>query len=127
MKNLIAFSIIILTSCASLKTVSNELVGKWECYHKELEDGTTKSTDLFSGEEFEYSCDGITIELNSDFTGIDDTGIKFKYQKKDSILTLGNRSYVVEELTKSQLVIRNYDPKGINISNFRTKFRKQEK
>ena len=126
MKYIITISIIILTSCIGLKNVSNELVGKWECYHKELEDGTTKSTDLFSGEEFEYSCDGITIELNSDFTGIDDTGIKFKYQKNDSILNLGNRNYVIEKLTKTELVIRDYDSDGTNLSNFRKKFKKIE-
>tara|TARA_R110002124_G_scaffold146831_2_gene312081 strand:- start:22 stop:402 length:381 start_codon:yes stop_codon:yes gene_type:complete len=126
MKYIITISIIILTSCVGLKNVSNELVGKWECYHKELEDGTTKSTDLFSGEEFEYSCDGITIELNSDFTGIDDSGIKFKYQKNDSILNLGNRDYVIEKLTKTELVIRDYDSDGTNLSNFRKKFKKIE-
>ena len=126
MKYIITISIIILTSCIGLKNVSNELVGKWECYHKELEDGTTKSTDLFSGEESEYSCDGITIELNSDFTGIDDTGIKFKYQKNDSILNLGNRNYVIEKLTKTELVIRDYDSDGTNLSNFRKKFKKIE-
>ena len=126
MKYIITISIIILTACVGLKNVSNELVGKWECYHKELEDGTTKSTDLFSGEEFEYSCDGITIELNSDFTGIDDTGIKFKYQKNDSILNLGNRNYVIEKLTKTELVIRDYDSDGTNLSNFRKKFKKIE-
>ncbi len=108
----------------NLQDSSNDLIGKWECYHKELEDGTTKSTDLFSGEEFEYSCDGITIELNSDFTGVDDTGIKFKYQKNDSILNLGNRNYVIEKLTKTELVIRDYDSDGTNISNFRQKFKK---
>tara|TARA_R110002033_G_scaffold161816_1_gene198462 strand:- start:61 stop:441 length:381 start_codon:yes stop_codon:yes gene_type:complete len=126
MKYIITISIIILTSCIGMKNVSNELVGKWECYHKELEDGTTKSTDLFSGEEFEYSCDGITIVLNSDFTGIDNTGIKFKYQKNDSILNLGNRNYVIEKLTKTELVIRDYDSDGTNLSNFRTKFKKIE-
>ena len=126
MKYIITISIIILTSCIGLKNVSNELVGKWECYHKELEDGTTKSTDLFSGEESEYSSDGITIELNSDFTGIDDTGIKFKYQKNDSILNLGNRNYVIEKLTKTELVIRDYDSDGTNLSNFRKKFKKIE-
>ena len=74
-----------------------------------------------------FSCQGQDCkELNSDFTGFDDTGLEFKYQIKDSILTLGNRSYIVEELTKTELVIRNYDPNGISLSNFRTKFRKQE-
>ncbi len=127
MKTLTIIIITFLASCMILQDNSNNLIGKWECYHKELEDGTTKSIDIFNGEEFEYSCHGITIELNSDFTGFDNTGIKFKYQKKDSILTLGNRSYVIEKLTKTQLVIRNYNPKGTNIYNFRTKFRKQEK
>ncbi len=126
MKTLTIFILTFLASCLNLQDNSDYLIGKWECYHKELEDGITKSIDAFSGKEFEYSCDGITFELNSDFTGVDDTGIKFKYQKKDSILTLGNRSYIIEELTKTQLVIRNYDPKGINIYNFRTKFKKQE-
>ena len=85
MKYLFTISIIILTSCISLKNTSNELVGKWECYHKELEDGTTKSTDLFSGEEFEYSCDGLIIELKSDFTGSESIGEdSFEYKKTDN-------------------------------------------
>ena len=129
MKYIITISIIILISCIGLKNISNELVGKWECYHKELEDGTTKSTDSFSEEEFEYSCDGLIIELKSDFTGsqsIGDLNYFFKYQRNDSILELGTRSYIIEKLTNTELIIRNYDPKQINLSNFRTKFKKQE-
>ena len=127
MKYITTLSIIILTSCIALKNVSNELVGKWECYHKELEDGTTKSTDLFSGEEFEYSCNGLIIELKSDFTGSESIGgITFEYKKNDSILNLGNRNYVIEKLTKTELVIRNYDSDGTNLSNFRQKFKKIE-
>ena len=129
MKYIITISIIVLISCIGLKNISNELVGKWECYHKELEDGTTKSTDSFSEEEFEYSCDGLIIELKSDFTGsqsIGDLNYFFKYQRNDSILELGTRSYIIEKLTNTELIIRNYDPKRINLSNFRTKFKKQE-
>jgi hypothetical protein len=128
MKYIITFSIIIiLTSCIGLKNVSNELAGKWECHNKELEDGTTKSTDLFSGEEFEYSCDGLIIELKSDFTGSESIGgLNFEYKKNDSILNLGNRNYVIEKLTKTELVIRDYDSDGTNLSNFRQKFKKIE-
>ena len=127
MKHIITISIIIMTSCIGLKNVSNELIGKWECYHKELEDGTTKSTDLFSGEEFEYSCEGLIIELKTDFTGTESIGgLNFKYQKKDSILNLGNRNYVIEKLTKTELVIRDYDSDGTNIFNYRQKFKKIE-
>ena len=127
MKYLITISIIILTSCIGLKNVSNELVGKWECYHKELEDGTTKSKDLFSGEEFEYSCDGLVIELKSDFTGSKSIGgLTFEYKKSDSILSLENRNYVIEKLTKTGLIIRDYESDETNISNFRQKFKKLE-
>ena len=123
-------TIIILVFFFSLlnpKNHSNDLFGKWECYHKELEDGTTKSTDLFSGEEFEYSCDGLIIELKSDFTGSESIGgLTFEYKKTDSILNLGNRNYVIEKLTKTELVIRDYDSDGTNISNFRQKFKKIE-
>jgi hypothetical protein len=126
MKHIITISIIILTSCVGLKNVSNELVGKWECYHKELEDGTTKSTD-FDGNEFEYSCRGLIIELKSDFTGSESIGgLDFKYKKNDSILNLGNRNYVIEKLTKTELVIRDYDSDGTNLWNYRQKFKKIE-
>lgn len=109
----------------NLQTNSNELIGEWECYHKELEDGTTKSTDLFSGEEFEYSCDGLSIKLNSDFSGTESIGgLKFKYVINDSILSLGNRNYVIEKLTKTELIIRDYNSEGFNILNFRQKFKK---
>ena len=117
--------IIVLVSCHSLKFNSEKLIGKWECYHKELEDGTTKSTDLFSGEEFEYSCNGLILELKSDFTGWESLGEQtFKYELKDSILTLGNRSYLVELLNKEELIIRDYDKDGFSISNFRQKFKR---
>ena len=126
MKHIITISIIILTSCVGLKNVSNELVGKWECYHKELEDGTTKSTD-FDGNEFEYSCSGLIIELKSNFTGSESIGgLNFKYKKNDSILNLGNRNYVIEKLTKTELVIRDYDSDGTNLWNYRQKFKKIE-
>ena len=126
MKYIITISIIILTSCIGMKNVSNELVGKWECYHKELEDGTTKGTDFF-GEEFEYSCNGLVIELKSDLTGWESIGEqKFEYKLKDSILRLGNRFYIVELLNKKELTIRNYEPDGISLANFRQKFKRIE-
>lgn len=104
---------------------ANNLIGKWKCYHKELENGTTKSVNSFSGKEFEYSCKGLIIELKFDFTGLESiNGLNFKYQRNDSILKLGNRNYIIEKLTKNKLVIRDYDSEGINISNFRKKFEK---
>jgi len=125
MKNLIIFTISILASFTSLQNDSNELIGKWECYQKELEDGTTKNTDLFSGEEYEYSCDGLIIELKSDFTGSESIGgLNFKYQRKDSILNLGNRIYIIEKLNKTELIFRDYDSDGTNLFIYRRKFKK---
>ena len=123
MKLFSALILFILASCINYQDNSDNLIGKWQCYHREFEDGTTTGIDL-GGKEFEYSCDEITIELKSDLTGFDNTGLKFRYQKKDSILTLGNRSYIIEELTNKELIIRDYDPSGISTRFFRSKFKK---
>ena len=125
MKNLIIFTLTILTSVFNLNNNTNELIGKWECYHKELEDGTTKTTDFFSGEETEYSCNGLIIELKSDFTGMESIGgLSFKYKRVDSLLSLGYRDYIIEKLTENELIIRDYDSDGMNIYNYRQKFKK---
>ena len=127
MKNLIIFTITLLASCVNFQNNTDELTGKWKCYHKELEDGTTTSTDLFSGEKFEYSCNGLIIELKSDFTGSESIGgMNFKYERIDSILKLGNRNYIIELITKKELVIRDYNSDRINSSNFRQEFKKIE-
>ena len=127
MKTLIIYTLTFLASCLNFLTNSNDLIGKWECYHKELEDGTTNSTDLFGGEKFEYSCSGLIIELKSDFTGSESIGgMSFKYERNDSILKLGNRKYIIEKLTKTELIIRDYNSDKINFSNFRQKFKKKE-
>ncbi|WP_299684579.1 hypothetical protein [uncultured Dokdonia sp.] len=116
-----------VTSCQNSQNNSHDLFGKWQCYHKELEDGTTKSTDLFNGEEFEFSCDRLTFILRSDFTGSESlNGLNFKYKRNDSILTLGNRQYIIEKLTNTELIIREYDTKQISLSTFRQKFKKKE-
>lgn len=127
MKTLTIYTLILLASCFNLQNNSNNLIGKWKCYYKELEDGTTKSIDLFSGEEFEYSCNGLVIELKPDFTGLESfSGLNFKFQRNDSILRLGNRNYIIEKLTKTELIIRDYSSDGFNILNFRQKFKKIE-
>ncbi len=126
MKTLIIFSLTFLASCLILQNSSNDIIGKWECYHKELEDGTTKGTDLFSGEEYEYSCNGLIIELKADFTGSESIGgLSFKYEKNDSILKLGDRSYIIELLDKNKLQIRDYSTDKTDLSGgWRRKFKK---
>ena len=127
MKTITLFILTILASFLNFQSSSNDLIGNWKCYHIELEDGTTKSTDAFSGKEFEYSCEGLTLILKPDFTGTESIGgLNFKYQRKDSILSLGNRNYIIEKLTKTQLVIRDYDSNGTNLFNFRQKFKRTE-
>ena len=127
MKTLIIFTLTFLASCLNFQNFSDDLIGKWECYHKELEDGTTKSTDLFSGKEFEYSCDGLIIEFNSDLTGSESIGgLSFKYERNDSILKLGNRNYIIEKLTKTELVIIENNSDGLDLQKFRQKFKRTE-
>lgn len=127
MKTLVLISVFFLTSFQYVPQDINDLFGRWECYHKELEDGTKKSTDLFSGEASEISCDDLILELKSDFSGSESIGgITFKFEMNDSILTLGNRNYVIEKLSTSELIIRDFDIKKTNLFNYRQKFRKIE-
>jgi len=125
MKTLVFITIFFLASFLNVQNDSNDLFGRWECYHKELEDGTTKSTELFSGEVSEISCDDLIIELKPDYTGSESIGgITFKFTMNDSILTLGNRYYVIEKLSISELVIRDFDSERNNLFNYRQKFKK---
>ena len=127
MKKLSALIILILISCTSVKTSSLSLVGKWKCYHKELQDGTTKSTDLFSGKEFDYSCKKLIIELKSNLTGTESIDEQsFKYDFKDSILTPGSRLYIVESLSEKELILRDHKPDGLSFSIFRHKLERIE-
>ena len=127
MKNLILILPIVFLSFLNLKVQKDGLVGKWNCFHKEFQDGTSKSTDLFSGEEFELNCTGLVIELKSDGTGWESLGEQnFRYKIRDSILTLGNRSFIVELVNENQLVLRDYSPNGLLTSDFRQKFKRIE-
>lgn len=127
MKLTTVFTLIFLASCINLQDNSRDIVGKWQCYHRELEDGTTKSVDLFSGKEFEYTCDRLILELKQNLTGTESlNGLNFQYRLHDSILSLGNRKYIVEKLTKAELVLRDYDSEGLRITTFRNKFKKVE-
>ncbi|WP_421877361.1 hypothetical protein [Marinoscillum sp.] len=117
----------LLISLTQLKAQRSELlIGTWNCYHKELEDGTTSGTD-FMGQEFTYSCNDLTLELKDDGTGSESQGgLKFEYVLKDSLLQLGNRVYVIELLNKQELVIRDYDPEEMKLSVYRQKFRREQ-
>jgi len=99
------------------------LIGSWECYHKELEDGETGENRTLDGRP--YSCDDLKITLGSDLTGTESSGgLEFKYSIKDSLLYLGNRVYVIEKLEKQKLILRDYDPDKVKLAVFRRKFQK---
>lgn len=127
MKIFIIISLFVLASCQGLQTNSHELEGKWECYHEELEDGTTRSTDIFTGEEFEYTCKGQIFDLKSGGTGWESLSEQnFKYSLKDSILSLGIRFYIVESLNKKEMTLLDYDPNESYIFRFRRKYKRLE-
>ncbi len=125
MKFLIA-TFIFLASFQLNAQISGELLtGTWNCYHKELEDGTTSGTD-FMGQEFEYSCDGLTLELRDNGIGTESQGgLEFQFAVQDSLIQLGNRIYVIELLNKQELVLLDYDPEQMKLSVYRQKFRKE--
>jgi hypothetical protein len=120
------YIIVFFLTTAFAQEAYKDLNGKWECYHKEREDGSTESLD-YRGPGFKLDCNGLIIELNPDYTASESIGgLSFKYELNDSILKLGNREYVIEKLTKNELVLRDYDPKGISLLNYRQKFKRIE-
>jgi len=127
MKKIVLIIIVFFLISSFQKKELKKLLGIWTCFHKELKDGTTKSED-FDGNEFTLSCDGVSFKLSKGNNGIEYThNSKFKYKiTKDSILNLGNRKYIIEELTDSILVLRDYSADGLGIYVFRNKYRKTQ-
>lgn len=127
MTNAVIISIFIsLSLSCSSQTSSDLIIGEWTCYHKELEDGNTGEDYTLDGKP--YSCDELTIRLSEDNVGWESMGdSEFRYQLNDSILTLGNRRYVVEKLNSEKLILRDLKSETSLISQgFRQKFRRIE-
>ena len=96
-----SFLTIVTFSCNSQNTASVE--GTWKCIKKETKDGNDGSNLTFTGQP--YTC-RVNITLLAQGNGIENNANeKFKYSLKDSILTLGNRQYIIEKLNKTTLVI----------------------
>ncbi|SMP00861.1 hypothetical protein SAMN06265375_10123 [Muriicola jejuensis] len=123
MRMLISLVIVILVSWLTTQTGNEKLVGKWQCYHEDLEDDTTTGRDIFTDQEFEFSCNGMIIQLNSDLTGWEALGEQeFVYKLIDSILRMGSRYYVVELLTEKQMILRDHDPDSLSLFYYRRKY-----
>ena len=131
---LLILSVIFLNSCSEIQNTPNSHVGTWECYHKELKDGTTKSKDIFTGEESEYSCDGFILVLNADSTAKElKNDLNLKYKRNNSIITMsiqvaghsiGDNQYVIEKLTDTELILTDYDTTGTRLFGYRKKYRR---
>jgi len=120
MKNLLIIFFLLL----SLDLIAqNPFIGKWKCYQKELENGSTGEDVTFNGKP--YSCNNFTIELNSDLSGIEsELNLTFSYEFNDSLLRIGNRIYFVELIDREELIIRDYKPNASPLTIFRQKFKK---
>jgi len=123
MKNLLLLIILLISTVAFGQITKDQLVGSWQCYHLELENGDTGEELTFDGKP--YTCD-VIIDLRSNMTGIESSGgIDFQYALQDSILMLGNRYYKIESLTKSELILLDKpSPNPFSLANYRQKFNK---
>lgn len=123
-QNRTSLLLLFFTLLLSMPAQTQNLTGKWECYHKEKGSRETKSVDLFSGEEFSFSCDGLIFEFNDDSTGVDlRVDEPFRFTLKDSVLTFGSRKYLIEKHTRNLLIFKEYDT-DIYPDRFRYKFRR---
>jgi len=121
-------------SCAETPKKTYSHLGTWECYHKELDDGTTISKNIFTGEEFEYSCDGFTLVFKADSTATElKNDLNLKYVRNDSIITMsiqvaghsmGDNQYIIEKLTDTELILTDYDTTGSKLFGYRKKYRR---
>jgi hypothetical protein len=118
---------LILFSLLSVDLIAqNPFVGKWKCYHRELENGSTGEEFTFDGKP--YSCNDFTLELKSDMTGIEsELELTFSYEYNDSLLRIGNQVYFVELINSKELIIKDYKPNASPLTIFRQKFKKIEK
>ena len=117
--------LILFSLLSSGLIAQNPFVGKWKCYHKELENGSTGEEFTFDGNP--YTCNGFTIELKSDLTGIEsELDLTFSYEYNDSLLRIGNQIYFVELINSEELIIKDYKPNTSPLFIFRQKFKKMD-
>jgi hypothetical protein len=113
----------ILLSCRQ-QPADELIVGTWQCYERQTKDGDSGQEP--NGEP--YTCN-YNFTLRSDGTGTESVlNFEFRYEIADTLLALGNRLYIVEELSQNRLILLDYWPDpGLVTSSFRQFFEKVEK
>jgi hypothetical protein len=123
MKTIFIFLMVIGLTRVNAQIVTDNFVGKWKCYHIELEDGNTGEDLTFDGKP--YSCQGLVLELRSNKTGHESINdLEFTYSFQDSLVQIGSRVYKIEKLTTDEMILLDHNTSGLSFS-FRQKFRKE--
>ena len=128
-KILILFITIISFQNINAQFKVGQLIGTWESYETEAQRKKREQNIPITepiGSNKKSSPIEIILKFNQgnkmDFT---QAGIPYKgkYKLKDSLLTMGNRKYIISKLTKDILVLKDYD----NIFSKQTNYRRSRK
>jgi hypothetical protein len=83
------------------------ILGKWKGVKKELKNGETGENYTSDGKPYSNP---MTISFNDDGTGYEEYGDEdFIYEIKDEYINIGNRTFVIEKLDKSELILLEFD------------------
>ncbi|WP_179340055.1 hypothetical protein [Winogradskyella ludwigii] len=112
MRILIMLTLILgINSCKAQSISENKLIGKWvlvaetDSFPDDIEPLTEKESESNSKSELET-----TLTFNKDKTiFINQMGNEYQaiYKLSDSILTIGNRNYILIEIDENKLIYKN--------------------
>ncbi|TRX50924.1 hypothetical protein FNH22_25055 [Fulvivirga sp. M361] len=103
---ILPFILFLIFSCQP--TSSTEIIyGSWEAYKKVLRNGETGEKYTFDGKPYRTS---LKFDLFEDGRGFEySNNTEFQYSVRDSILILGNRNYIIENLDAESLILLEYN------------------
>lgn len=114
MRLLIILTLILgINSCKAQSTSENNLIGKWilvaetDSFPDDIEPLSENESDSESDSKVELKT---TLTFNKDKTiFIDQMGNEYEatYKLTDSILTIGNRNYILIEINEKKLIYKN--------------------
>lgn len=104
-KKLLIAAIAILLNCSSTSSQKlNDIVGKWQGYKKELLN-PKKSSSQDKPIKME-----LILTIKDDGTVIENQGNQsVSYYLFDSLLVLGNRKYIIENVSKDEMIMIDVD------------------
>jgi len=105
---LIGLTIGLAASCQtnSKDEISNNVIGTWKAYKKTTIEGDSLN---FLGEKYSSSMH-FSLESKGNGTDLNDPVREFKYSQSGDTLLFGNRYYLINAISKQEMVLREFDP-----------------